>query len=178
MRPAGELSRRYAGVSHSRTISKGRELLLSQPHRGPTHAAVRNRTSAAQRLFRQQGVVNKAALGHSAYASVVPLLAWIDQMTDTFFDHVQIKKPEGTARLNTVELRVERAVNQRRSDLVMSFKIKQKEPELRRLAMPRIAKHHHRNYMWPLRRSGVLRIGLNSRIAVTDQELCQEQLRP
>ena len=88
------------------------------------------------------------------------------------------ENPDGTERLTTVELIVERAVIQKRDDPIVLFKIKQEELELRRLAMARGAKYDGRNYMWRLCRSEVLRMGLKSRIAVTDQDLGQEQVRP
>ena len=85
---------------------------------------------------------------------------------------------DGTERLTTVELVVERAVIQKRDDPIVSFKIKQDELDLRRLAMSRGARYNGRTYMWQLQRSEVLRMGLKSRIAVTDQELRQEQVHP
>ena len=88
------------------------------------------------------------------------------------------ENPEGSERLTTVEIVVERAVIQRRDDPIVSFKIKQNELELRRLAMSRGAKYNGKIYMWQLRRSEVLRMGRRSRIAVTDQELRQEQAHP
>ena len=88
------------------------------------------------------------------------------------------ENPDGTERVTTVELIVERAVIQKRDDPIVMFKIKQEELELRRLAMARGAKYDGRNYMWRLCRSEVLRMGLKSRIAVTDQDLGQEQVRP
>jgi hypothetical protein len=86
------------------------------------------------------------------------------------------ENPEGTERLTTVELIVERAVIQKRADPIVSFKIKQDELELRRLAMSRGATYNGRTQMWKLRRSEVLRMGLKNRIAVTDQELRQEHV--
>ena len=86
--------------------------------------------------------------------------------------------PDGTERVTTVELIVERAVIQKRDDPIVMFKIKQEELELRRLAMARGAKYDGRNYMWRLCRSEVLRMGLKSWIAVTDQDPGQEQVRP
>ena len=88
------------------------------------------------------------------------------------------ENPEGTERLTTVELVVERAVIQRRDDPIVSFKIRQDELELRRQAMIRGAKYDGKNYMWKLRRSEVLRMGLKSRIAVTHDELRQEHVHP
>ncbi len=88
------------------------------------------------------------------------------------------ENPEGTERLTTVELVVERVVIQKRDDPIVSFKIRQDELDLRRLAMSRGAKYNGRTYMWQLRRSEVLRMGLKSRIAVTEQELLQEQVHP
>lgn len=85
---------------------------------------------------------------------------------------------EGTERLTTVELVVERAVIQKRDDPIMSFKLKQDELELRRLAMSRGARYNGVTYMWQLRRSEVLRMGLRHRIALTDQEIRQEQVHP
>ena len=85
---------------------------------------------------------------------------------------------DGTERLTTVELVVERAVIQKRDDPIVSFKIKRDELELRRVAMSRGAKYNGKTYMWQLCRSEVLRLGLRSRIAVTDKELHQEQVHP
>ena len=86
------------------------------------------------------------------------------------------ENPDGTERLTTVELIVERVVIQKKDDPVVSFKLKQEELQLRRLAMSRGAKYDRRNFMWQLRRSEVLRLGLKSRIAVTEQDLSQEQV--
>ena len=88
------------------------------------------------------------------------------------------ENPEGTERLTTVELLVERVVIQKRDDPIVSFKIKQDELELRRMAMFRGATYDGRTYMWRLRRSEVLRMGLRTRIAVTENELQQEQVHP
>ena len=85
---------------------------------------------------------------------------------------------DGTERLTTVELVVERVVIQKRDDPVVSFKLKQDEIDLRRRAMAKGAKYDGQNYMWKLRRSEVLRMGLKNRIAVTDDELNQEQVHP
>jgi len=88
------------------------------------------------------------------------------------------ENPDGTERLTTVELIVERTVIQKREDPIVAFKIRQEELELRRLAMSRGATYDGRNYMWRMRRSEVLRMGLRSRIAVTAEELDQEQVHP
>jgi hypothetical protein len=88
------------------------------------------------------------------------------------------ENPEGTERLTTVELVVERSVIQKRDDPIVSFKIRQDELDLRRQAMARGAKYDGKNYMWKLVRSEVLRMGLKSRIAVTSAELDQEQVHP
>lgn len=85
---------------------------------------------------------------------------------------------EGTERLTTVELIVERAIIQKRDDPVVSFKIKQDETALRNLAMAKGAKYNGKNCMWQLRRSEVLRMGLKSRIAVSDEEFYQEHIHP
>lgn len=88
------------------------------------------------------------------------------------------ESPDGTERLTTVELVVERTVIQKRRDPVVSFKIRHDELELRAQAIARGAKYDSKNYMWKLKRSEVLRMGLKSRIAVTLDELLQEQIRP
>jgi hypothetical protein len=85
---------------------------------------------------------------------------------------------EGTERLTTVELVVERAVIQKRDDPIVSFKIRQDELELRRQAMSRGARYDGKHFMWKLARSEVLRMGLKHRIAVTHDELYQEQVHP
>jgi len=86
--------------------------------------------------------------------------------------------PDSTERLTTVELIVERATIQKRDDPVVAFKIRKDEVDLRRQAMARGAKYDGKNYMWKLRRSEVLRLGLRSRIAVTVEELYKEQVHP
>lgn len=88
------------------------------------------------------------------------------------------ENPDGTERLTTVELVVERVVIQKRDDPIVSFKLKQDELELRRLAMSKGARYDGKNYMWRLRRSEVLRMGLKHRIAVTNDEHHQEQVHP
>lgn len=88
------------------------------------------------------------------------------------------ESPDGNERLTTVELVVERVAIQKRDDPIVSFKIKQEELDLRRLAMAKGAKYNGKNHMWQLRRSEVLRMGLKSRIAVTDQEFYKEHLHP
>jgi hypothetical protein len=46
------------------------------------------------------------------------------------------------------------------------------------MAMARGAKYNGRKHMWRLQRSEVLRLGMKNRIAVTDDELLQEQVHP
>ena len=88
------------------------------------------------------------------------------------------ENPDGTERLTTIELVVERSVIQKRNDPVVSFKIKQNEIELRSLAMAKGAKYDGKHFMWMLPRSEVIRMGLRNRIAVTPDELYQEQVHP
>ena len=88
------------------------------------------------------------------------------------------ENPDGTERLTTVELVVERVVIQKRDDPVVSFKLRQEEIELRRQVMARGARYDGKNYMWKLLRSEVLRMGLKHRIVVTTDELYQEQVHP
>ena len=77
----------------------------------------------------------------------------------------------GAERLTTTELVVERTVIQKRDDPIVSFKIRQEELELRHLAMSRGAAYDGRNYVWRLRRSESLRMGLRGRIPVSVEEL-------
>jgi hypothetical protein len=81
---------------------------------------------------------------------------------------------DGTERLTTVEVVVERAVIQCRSDPVVAFKLKPEEVDLRHLAMAKGARYDPRTSLWKLRRSEVIRMGLRRRIAVTTDELYQE----
>ena len=85
---------------------------------------------------------------------------------------------DGTERLTTVELVVERAVIQKPDDPVVAFKIEPEEIELRRLAQARGAKYDGKNFMWKLQRSQVLRMGLKHRIAVRPEDLYQEHVPP
>lgn len=84
---------------------------------------------------------------------------------------------DGTERLTTIELLVERSVIQKRQDPIVSFKIKQDEKELQRRAKAVGAQYDPKTHMWMLARSEVLRLGLRSRIAVTQEELDQAFLR-
>ena len=86
------------------------------------------------------------------------------------------ENPEGTERLTTVEILVDRVIIQKRDDPVVSFKLRQGEIDLRRQAMARGARYNGRTYMWQLPRSEVIRMGLKSRIAVPEAELWQEQV--
>ena len=87
------------------------------------------------------------------------------------------ENPDGTERITTIELVVERAVIQKHDDPIVSFKLKQDEVELRRLAMAKGAQYDGKRFMWKLRRSEVLRMGLRHRIAVTVDQIYQEQVR-
>ena len=87
-----------------------------------------------------------------------------------------LKNADGTERLTTAELVVERAVIQKRDDPIVAFKIKPEELELRRLAQARGAKYDGKNFMWNLARSKVLRMGLKTRIAVRPEDLYQEHV--
>ena len=86
------------------------------------------------------------------------------------------ENPDGTERLTTIELVVERVVIQKRDDPIVSFKIKPEEVELRRLAQSKGARYDGKTFMWKLARSEVLRMGLKTRIAVTADEFLQEQV--
>ena len=88
------------------------------------------------------------------------------------------ENPDGTERLTTVELVVERVMIQKRDDPIVSFKIKPEEVDLLRLAQSKGATYDGRNQMWNLVRSEVLRMGLRSRIAVTIDQLYQEHVDP
>ena len=88
------------------------------------------------------------------------------------------ENPDGTERLTTVELIVERVLIQKRDDPIVSFKIKLEEVDLRRLAQSKGATYDGKNQMWNLARSEVLRMGPRSRIAVTIDQLHQEHVAP
>jgi hypothetical protein len=88
------------------------------------------------------------------------------------------ENPEGPERLTTVELVVERVMIQKRADPLVAFKIKQDEVELQKLAQSKGAKYNGTTFMWKLRRSEVVRMGLKKRIAVTPEQLYQEQVHP
>ena len=85
---------------------------------------------------------------------------------------------DGTERLTTIELIVDRTIVQKRDDPIVAFKIKQDETELRRLAQAKGATYDPVNFMWKLQRSEVLRMGLRNGIAVTEDQLLQEQVLP
>ena len=88
------------------------------------------------------------------------------------------ENPDGTERLTTIELVVERVVIQKRDDPIVAFKIKPEEADLRRLAQEKGAKYDGRTFMWRLARSEVLRMGLKNRIAVSVDQIYQEQVHP
>lgn len=85
---------------------------------------------------------------------------------------------DGTERLTTIELVIERTVIQKRDDPIVSFKIKAEETDLRSLAQSKGAKYDYKNFMWRMLRSEVIRMGLKGRIAVTDNDLLREQVHP
>lgn len=88
------------------------------------------------------------------------------------------ESPDGTERLTTIELVIERAVIQKRLDPVVWFKIKAHEVALRQMVQAKGARFNGKTGMWQLPRSEVLRMGLRSRIAVKLHELYQEQEHP
>jgi hypothetical protein len=88
------------------------------------------------------------------------------------------ENPDGTERITTVELIIERAVIQKRDDPVVAFKLRHDETDLRTWAKSQGARYNGTTQMWHLRRSEVLRKGLKSRIAISFTELLQEQVHP
>ena len=88
------------------------------------------------------------------------------------------ENPDGTERITTIELVVERTVIQKREDPVVSFKIKPDELELRQAVQGKGGRYNGKTQMWKLPRSEVIRMGLRSRIAVTIDQLHQEQIHP
>ncbi|MBE0546871.1 MAG: hypothetical protein IH627_04255 [Rubrivivax sp.] len=88
------------------------------------------------------------------------------------------ESPDGTERLTAMELVVERSVIQKHEDPVVSFKVKREEFELRERVQAKGAKYDYKTHMWRLPRSEVIRMGLRNRIAVTFDQLYQEQNRP
>ena len=85
------------------------------------------------------------------------------------------ESPDGSERVTTIELVVERVVIQKREDPVVSFKLKAEESELRQIVQAKGGRYDGRRHMWKLQRSEVIRLGLRSRIAVTVDQLYQEQ---
>lgn len=85
---------------------------------------------------------------------------------------------DGTERLTTVELLVDRVVIQKRDDPVVSFKVKPQELDLRRAVQDKGGQYDGSTRMWKLPRSEVIRLGLRTRIAVTLEQLYQEQGLP
>ena len=88
------------------------------------------------------------------------------------------ENPDGTERLTTVELLVERVVIQKRDDPVVYFKLRQEEIELRYQVMAKGARYDGKRYLWKLRRSEVLRMGLRERIVAINDPTLQEQVHP
>ena len=88
------------------------------------------------------------------------------------------ESPDGTERLTIIELVVERAVIQKRDDPPVFFKIKPEEMALRQQVQGKGGKYNGQTQMWMLPRSEVIRMGLKNRIAVTMEQLYQEQVHP
>jgi hypothetical protein len=88
------------------------------------------------------------------------------------------ENPDGTERLTTVELVVDRAVIQKRDDPVVWFKIRQDELDLRHQIMSRGARYDGSKYLWRLPRSEVIRLGLRARIVGIVGGPTKEQVRP
>lgn len=84
------------------------------------------------------------------------------------------ESPDGTERITTIELVVERAIIQKRDDPVVAFKIKHDELALRRAAQAKGARYDAKTAMWKLQLSEVIRMGLRNRIAITAAEIHQE----
>lgn len=82
----------------------------------------------------------------------------------------------GEERLTTVELVVERAVIRKRTDEIVSFKIKNSEAGLRREAMRRGARFDPKTRLWKLPRHEVLSLGLRHRIAISPEQLLREEM--
>lgn len=82
----------------------------------------------------------------------------------------------GEERLTTVELVIDRAVIRKRTDEIVSFKIKHNEAALRREAVRRGARFDPHTRLWKLPRHEVLNLGLRHRIAVSPDELLREEM--
>lgn len=87
------------------------------------------------------------------------------------------ENPDGTERLTTVELIVDRSVIQKRDDPVVWFKVRQEELELRHQIMSRGARYDGKRYLWRLPRSEVIRLGLRARIVGFVADPAKEQVR-
>lgn len=82
----------------------------------------------------------------------------------------------GEERLTTIELIIERAVIRKRTDQVVSFKIKDNEVKLRREAARRGGWFDAQTGLWKLPRHEVLSLGLGHRIAVSPDQLLREEM--
>ncbi len=88
------------------------------------------------------------------------------------------ENPDRTERITTIELVVERAVIQKRSDTVVAFKIKPEERDLQRRALALGARYDSTTKLWKLARREVLRLGLRHRIAMPMEEILQGENLP
>lgn len=82
----------------------------------------------------------------------------------------------GEERLITVELIIERAVIRKRTDEIVSFKIKANEHKLRREAARRGGRFDAQTGLWKLPRHEVLSLGLRHRIAVSPDQLLRDEM--
>lgn len=85
---------------------------------------------------------------------------------------------DGTERLTTVELVIDRTVIQKREDPLVWFKIRQDELDLRHQIMSRGARYDGSKYLWRLPRSEVIRLGLRARIVGIVAGPIKEHVRP
>ena len=83
---------------------------------------------------------------------------------------------DGTERLTTIELVVERAMIQKRSDPVVSLKLAHDEIDLRRKLISRGATYNAKTGLWRLGHSQVLLLGLGSRIVAPRARVKQEHV--
>ena len=88
------------------------------------------------------------------------------------------ENPDGTERLTTVELVVDRTVIQKRDDPIVWFKVKWEELDLRHQIMSLGARYDGSKYLWRLPRSEVIRLGLRARIVGIVGAPIKEQVRP
>jgi hypothetical protein len=78
--------------------------------------------------------------------------------------------PDGTERITTIELEVERVEVQRRSNPLVSVKIYASEIQLTAMAKAKGARFNGKTRLWRMHQNDALVLGLKQRIARDDEQ--------